>query len=177
LGGLLGAYSISGDPRLFAAALNAADAILEGASNASPTDIPRPFSLLSPPTYTWDWKANIHRIYKKLYPLGRNNFTLVENRVNSLSGFGSFGLEFSFLSTALIDRRYRKVADSIFRHVSKHEQNGIVPDTWNVETGEPENQDSNLGSGSSSFYDALIKVRIKNFSLFEITMLMADGYF
>jgi len=45
LGGLLGAYSLSGDTRLFAAARNAADAILEGPFQASPTIVPRPFNV------------------------------------------------------------------------------------------------------------------------------------
>ena len=103
LGGLLGAYSLSGDPRLYAAARNAADSILEGPFQASPSIIPRPFNVLAPSTssfndcsWLWDWKAAIQRLYRSIYSMARNTFTH-EHQTNSLAGFGSFAIEFSFI--------------------------------------------------------------------------------
>ncbi|KAI2499773.1 mannosyl-oligosaccharide 1-2-alpha-mannosidase [Fragilaria crotonensis] len=51
VGGLLGAYSVSGNPKLLALAIRAADALLEGPFAASPTVLPRPFAVLAPPSY------------------------------------------------------------------------------------------------------------------------------
>ncbi|KAG7347013.1 glycosyl hydrolase family 47 protein [Nitzschia inconspicua] len=159
LGGLLGAYSLSGEPRLFASAQNAADSLLQGPFQASPSITPRPFNVLAPSSSSWDWKTIIQRFYKFLYIVGRNHFTS-EHKYNSLAGFGSFGLEFSFLSTISGEQRYRKTADVIFQHVKKYEHNGIVPERWNVLTGTPESMHGSLGSGSDSFYEYLIKVPI-----------------
>lgn len=140
LGGLLGSYSLSGDTRLFAAALNAADAILEGPFQASPTIIPRPFNVLAPSassfsscTWLWDWKAAIQRLYRASYSTARNRFT-TEHQTNSLAGFGSFGLEFSFISTVTGNQKYRLVSDEIFDHVRAYEKHGILPYSWNVIT-------------------------------------------
>jgi mannosyl-oligosaccharide alpha-1,2-mannosidase len=159
VGGLLGAYSVSGDSRLLAVAQHAADAILDGPFDASPTLIPRPFNVLAPRANWWDWKAQIQRLYKTFYTLGRNYLT-TEHQWNSLSGIGSFGLEFSFLSQISGDNKYRTLSDAIFRHVKKHEDKGVVPIGWSVLTGEPErgSAGSLLGSGSDSFFEYLIKV-------------------
>jgi len=177
LGGLLGSYSISGDARLFAAARNAADAILEGPFQASPTIIPRPFNVLAPSTslnsftWRWDWKAGIQRLYKTIYSTARNRFTK-EHQINSLAGFGSFGLEFSFLSTVTGDRKYRQLCDEIFHHVNAYERNGIIPASWNVVTGEPIGHHGSLGSGSDSFYEYLIKIPVLNRCYFDAGMEM-----
>ena len=171
IGGLLGAYSLSGDPRLFATAQNAADAILAGPFKASPTIIPRPFNVLAPTSYFWDWKAIIQRTYQALYNFGRNRFT-EEHRRNSLAGFGSFGLEFSYLSIVSGDSRYRKVSDNIFRHVMAYEKNGIVPNSWNVLTGEPITRGGSLGSGSDSFYEYLLKIPLLDNCYYDVGMEM-----
>jgi mannosyl-oligosaccharide alpha-1,2-mannosidase len=171
IGGLLGAYSLSGDPRLFATAQNAADAILEGPFKASPTIIPRPFNVLAPTSHFWDWKATIQRTYQAIYNFGRNRFT-EEHRRNSLAGFGSFGLEFSFLSTFSGDSRYRKVSDNIFRHVMAYEKNGIVPNSWDVLTGEPITRGGSLGSGSDSFYEYLLKIPLLESCYYDVGMEM-----
>ena len=178
LGGLLGAYSVSGDPRLFAAARNAADSLLEGPFQASPSILPRPFNVLAPSTsslassnFIWDWRASIQRLYKTIYTFGRNRFTR-EHQTNSLAGFGSFGMEFSFLSIVSGDRRYRKVGDEIFYHVQKYEKNGVVPYDWNVLTGEPTTHATSLGSGSDSFYEYLIKIPVLNRCSYDAGMEM-----
>ena len=158
VGGLLGAYSLTGDPRLFAVAHHAADAIMDGPFGASPTVIPRPFNVLAPRAKWWNWKAQLRRLYKMLYTLGRNYLT-TEHQWNSLSGIGSFGLEFSFLTQISGDSKYRTISDDIFRHVTEHEEKGIVPIGWSVLTGQPERgSGSLLGSGSDSFFEYLIKV-------------------
>ena len=178
LGGLLGAYSLSGDPRLFAAARNAADSILEGPFQASPSIIPRPFNVLAPSTssfndcgWLWDWKAAIQRLYRSIYSMARNTFTH-EHQTNSLAGFGSFAIEFSFISTVSGDKKYRKIADKIFYHVQSYENNGIVPSSWNVLTGKPSTHGGSLGSGSDSFYEYLIKVPTLNSCYYDAGMEM-----
>jgi hypothetical protein len=178
LGGLLGAYSLSGDARLFAAARNAADSILEGPFQASPSILPRPFNVLAPSissfngcTRLWDWKAAIQRFYKATYSMARNRFTK-EHQTNSLAGFGSFGMEFSFISTITGDRKYRKISDGIFYHVQHYENNGIVPYSWNVLTGEPNTYAGSLGSGSDSFYEYLIKIPVLNRCHYDAGMEM-----
>ncbi|KAL3905060.1 MAG: hypothetical protein SGILL_009829, partial [Bacillariaceae sp.] len=158
IGGLLGAYSVSGDPRLFAVAKKAADAIIDGPFQASPTILPRPFNVLAPTAAWWDWKAQIQRLYKLFYTLGRNYLT-PEHQWNSLSGFGSFGVEFSFLSQISGSSEYRTLSDSIFRHVAKYEKKGIAPIGWSVLTGVPEREGGSLlGSGSDSFFEYLLKI-------------------
>jgi len=178
LGGLLGAYSLSGDTRLFAAARNAADSILEGPFQASPSILPRPFNVLAPSissfnncNWLWDWKAAIQRFYKDAYSMARNRFTK-EHQTNSLAGFGSFGMEFSFISTITGDRKYRKVSDGIFYHVQNYENHGIMPYSWNVLTGEPNTYDGSPGSGSDSFYEYLIKIPTLNRCYYDVGMEM-----
>ena len=178
LGGLLGAYSLSGDTRLFAAARNAADSILEGPFQASPSILPRPFNVLSPSTssfdncnWFWDWKAAVQRLYKVVYNVARDRLTK-EHQSNSLAGFGSFGMEFSFLSSITGDRKYREISDNIFYHVQKYENNGIIPYLWNVMTGEPITHVGSLGSGSDSFYEYLIKIPLLNKCRYDAGMEM-----
>jgi len=178
LGGLLGAYSLSGDTRLFAAARNAADSILEGPFEASPSTLPRPFNVLAPSISSfnncnrlWDWKAAIQRFYKTAYSISRNRLTK-EHQTNSLAGFGSFGMEFSFISTITGDRKYRKASDRIFYHVQDYENNGIVPYSWNVLTGLPNTHVGSLGSGSDSFYEYLIKIPVLNRCHYDAGMEM-----
>ena len=182
LGGLLGGYSVSGDPRLFAAARNAADAILEGPFQASPSILPRPFNVLAPSktslsscSFLWDWKASIQRLYKMIYSFARNQFTK-EHQTNSLAGFGSFGMEFAFISNISRDHKYRKVADDIFYHVQKYEMNGLVPYSWNVLTGEPRSLATSLGSGSDSFYEYLIKIPTLNRCSYDAGMEMYTDF-
>ena len=178
LGGLLGAYSLSGDPRLFAAARNAADSILEGPFQASPSILPRPFNVLAPSVSSlksssilWDWKSSIQRLYKATYSFARNRFTN-EHQTNSLAGFGSFGMEFSFISTVSGNLKYRKVSDEIFYHVQKYEKNGLVPIRWNILTGEPITHTTSLGSGSDSFYEYLIKIPVLKGCYYDAGMEM-----
>lgn len=178
LGGLLGAYSLSGDTRLLAAARNAADSVLEGPFQASPSILPRPFNVLAPSTSSfddcnrlWDWNAAMQRLYKTTYSMARNRFTK-EHQTNSLAGFGSFGMEFSFLSTITGDRKYREISDGIFYHVQKYEKNGIIPYSWNVLTGEPNTHAGSLGSGSDSFYEYLIKIPVLNRCYYDAGMEM-----
>lgn len=181
LGGLLGGYSVSGDTRLFAAARNAADSILEGPFQASPTILPRPYNVLAPPISSfdscnrlWDWKAAIQRLWKATYSMARNRFTQ-EHQTISLAGFGSFGMEFSFISTISGDRKYRKVSDGLFYHVKKYEKRGIVPYIWNLLTGQPRTHFGSLGSGSDSFYEYLIKIPTLNSCSYDAGMEMYTG--
>lgn len=158
VGGLLGAYSLSGDPRLLAAARRAADALLEGPFRASPTVLPRPFGMLAP-----NKGGYVYRLVATLYNWGRDKFTN-EHRTNSLAGVGSFSLEFNFLSSATGDPRYRRATDAIFHHVKSQERRGTIATSWNVMTGQmiTSGANTNLGSAADSFYEYLLKVPLLN---------------
>jgi Glycosyl hydrolase family 47 len=193
VGGLLAAYGLSGDPRLFAAARNAADALLESSFETSPTTVlPAPFSVLAPPksssssksfvAIAMDWKAAVQRLWRRLYiTFGRNCTTKImgEDMTTTLEEVGSFGMEFSFLSTVSGDPKYRRASDAIFRHVRGYQRNGMVPARWNVRTGRPEtNHTISLGfgddggGGSKSFYENLIKVPTLNRCRYDAGMEM-----
>lgn len=153
---------------------------MEGPFQASPTIVPRPFNVLAPSvssfndcTWIWDWKwkAAIQRLYQAAYNAGRNRFTK-EHRSNSLAGFGSFGLEFSFISAVTRDNKYKKKSDDIFYHVQTYEKNGIIPSSWDVLTGLPISHSGSLGSGSDSFYEYLIKIPVLNSCYYDDGMEM-----
>jgi hypothetical protein len=181
IGGLLGAYSLSGDPRLFAAARNAADALLEGPFEASPTILPRPFTVLAPPIYSsslssstsplftrlCDWKAGLQRLWRGLNYIRLNSPTTI-----LLSEIGSFGLEFSFLTSISGDPKYRRASDTIFRHIEKYIQDSMVPNLWNLESGLPEMDQSRTDSGMVSMFDILIKVPALNRCKYDFGMEM-----
>lgn len=154
VGGLLGAFSISGDVRLLSRAKDAADALLQGPFASSPTVLPRMYDVLFPPR----GGSFLYRIYSRLYEWGRDVFT-TEHHFNSLAGLGSFALEFYFLSQMLGDSTYKQAADDIFLHVAKYQaRDGTVPSSWNVMSGEPITNSGGLGSGSDSFLEYLLKV-------------------
>ena len=153
LGGLLGAFSVTGDLRLLSRARDAADALLHGPFASSPTALPRMFDVLYPPRGGYA----LYKIYARLYEWGRDTFTN-EHHYNSLAGVGSFSLEFYFLSQMLGTNEYRLAADKIFQHVERYQGKDGVPSYFNVMTGEPTSFNSGLGSGSDSFVEYLLKV-------------------
>jgi mannosyl-oligosaccharide alpha-1,2-mannosidase len=177
LGGLLGAFSVSGDGRLLDYAEFVADALLDGAFRSSPTVLPRMFDVLAPPRkrgkrkVRWiDWGgAWLHRMYAALYRYGRD--CMGQHRVNSLAGVGSFALEFSYLSYWTGDARYKKASDDIFEWMQHKIQikegqgdggrmtiKGMIAQQWDVMTGDPfMGSLVGLGSGSDSYYEYLIK--------------------
>lgn len=154
VGGLLGAFSVTGDGRLLARAKDAVDSLLQSPFASSPTDLPRMFDILYPPR----GGNPFYSVYSKLYDWGRDKFTK-EHHFNSLAGVGSFSLEFHYLSQMLGDDKYKASADNIFRHVSQYQgPDGTIPNQWNVMTGDPINSNGGLGSGSDSFIEYLLKV-------------------
>lgn len=163
LGGLLGAHSVSADPRLLQQAQRAALALLEGPFRSSPTPLPRMFDILAPPTSSFaNTKLSVllHQLYAKLYRWGRDAFTQ-EHHFQSLAGVGSF-IELPYLTALTGDERYRQAADAIFQHVryytsSNYNNQVMIPTAWNVMTGAPVNRGGRLGSGADSFYEYLIK--------------------
>ena len=118
----------------------------------------------------------ILQIWTIVYGIGRD--AMGEHEFNSLAGVGSFALEFEFLSQMTLQPKYRRAADDIFQHVvrtirSSGNPPGILPQTarvasssfttlpsnrWNVMTGSSMVGMKNLGSGSDSFYEYLVKV-------------------
>lgn len=154
IGGLLGAFSLTGDARLLFRAKDAADALLQSPFQSSPTVLPRMYDVLFPPR-----KGGFpYKLYSRLYQWGRDAFTN-EHHFNSLAGVGSFALEFHYLSQVLGQTVYREKANEIFEFVAKHQQHdGLVPGFWNVMTGTPTSTRGSLGSGSDSFYEYLLKL-------------------
>ena len=153
VGGLLGAYSVSGDVRLLERAKAATDSLLSSPFRSSPTPLPRMYDVLFPQS-----GFSLYQLYARIYQWGRDVFTN-EHHYNSLAGIGSFALEFYFLSQTVNDDKYRQAADAIFEHILKHQQaDGSIPTMWNVLTGKPTSSHSSLGSGSDSFYEYLLKV-------------------
>lgn len=185
LGGLLGCYSITGDKRVLDYARFVTDSILDGAFRSSPTPLPRMFDVVAPVGHfssirLIDWGALcIHRIYAAIYRYGRDKEHAHVD--NSLAGFGTFSLEFAFLSRLTGDNTYKKASDDIFRFLQdnskppgrpgdrklKIQQSqsqshtsqtvGMIPSSWNVLTGIPIQGDFGLGGGSDSYYEYLIK--------------------
>lgn len=94
VGGLLGAYSLTGDLALLSRAKDAADAMLASAFEASTSALPRPFDLLFPPRGKYRF---MYRLFSRAYELGRDHNRLV-HRYSSLAAVGSFALEFHALS-------------------------------------------------------------------------------
>jgi mannosyl-oligosaccharide alpha-1,2-mannosidase len=154
VGGLLGAFSLTGDPRLLFRAKDAADALLQSPFRSSPTVLPRMYDVLFPPHNG----SFLYKLYARIYQWGRDVFTS-EHHFNSLAGVGSFALEFHFLSQVSGLNVYKETVNDIFDHVAKDAgDDGMVPGYWNVMTGLPMNNRSSLGSGSDSFYEYLLKV-------------------
>jgi mannosyl-oligosaccharide alpha-1,2-mannosidase len=164
VGGLLGAYGVSGDQGLLRAAVRASDALLAGPFGWSPTALPRPFDLLAPQYSTTVFggdgvfRVSMYRITSFFYRWGRDMFTS-EHRFNSLAGVGSFALEFNFLSQVTGDFRYQSASNAIYQVLERHAQpDGMFPNRWNVMTGEPPPVNSmGLASGGDSFYEYLLK--------------------
>ena len=163
LGSLLGAYSVTGDERLLDRAVFTADSMIDAAFRSSPTVLPRPFDVVAP---MWSSASlgnlggvAIQRLWTFLYRIGRDYKK--EHQVNSLAGFGSFSLEFAYLSKLTGDRKYKDTSDAIFQHVQNHEGHGKVAATvtsmWNVMKGLPLTGGRGLGGGSDSYYEYLIK--------------------
>lgn len=173
LGGILGAYSVSGDERLLELAIRVADALLDGPFRSSPTALPRMYDVLAPSwkhvkKYAfWDWTGVlVHRTYAMLYRAGRDWFGA--HQENSLTGVGTFVLEFRYLTKLTGDDRYKRASDNIYKHIDlhsnsrstnrhSHARSGMVPVTWNVMNGRPINRHVGLGGGSDSYYEYLVK--------------------
>ena len=137
VGGLLGAFSVTGDLRLLFRARDAADALLQSPFYSSPTVLPRMYDVLFPPRGNSVIGRLFYKLYSRVYQWGRDAFTN-EHQINSLAGVGSFALEFYFLSQVLAVDEYKQRADDIFEHVSSHRsKEGIVPTMWNVMSGLP----------------------------------------
>eukprot|EP00550_Attheya_septentrionalis_P000787 CAMPEP_0198289810 /NCGR_PEP_ID=MMETSP1449-20131203/7879_1 /TAXON_ID=420275 /ORGANISM="Attheya septentrionalis, Strain CCMP2084" /LENGTH=458 /DNA_ID=CAMNT_0043988203 /DNA_START=261 /DNA_END=1635 /DNA_ORIENTATION=+ len=155
VGGLLGAFAMTGDVRLLSRAKDAADAILQSPFASKSHDPSSMYDVL----YPIRGGNLLYKVYSRIYQWGRDVFTNEQHQYNSLAGIGSFSLEFSFLSQTLGLDKYRQVADRIFQHVASYQRkDGTVPNHWNVMTGEPATSNGGLGSGSDSFVEYLLKV-------------------
>jgi mannosyl-oligosaccharide alpha-1,2-mannosidase len=166
VGGLLGAYSVSGDRVLLREARRAADCVLEafGTRNGIPRKHARMAHWSRPAR--WAVARFLDRI-RAMYD--REVWT------NSLAGIGSFGLEMRFLSRETGDERYRQAAEGIHRAIATewHRHGGpssvrLLPKFWPTPRIRlPFTTDSSpdgaadgsagLGSGGDSYYEYLLK--------------------
>jgi mannosyl-oligosaccharide alpha-1,2-mannosidase len=168
VGGLLGAYSVSGDRALLREARRAADCVLEAFRTRN--GIPRKHTRMahwSRPT-RWAVARFLDRV-RAMYD--------AEVWSNSLAGIGSFGLELRFLSRETGDERYRQAAEGIHAAISAewHRHGGplsvrLLPKFWPTpRTRLPFTADTfsspdgvasdwaGLGSGGDSYYEYLLK--------------------
>lgn len=160
IGGLLGAYSVSGDDSLLQAAAKASDSVLAGPFGWSPTALPRMYDILAPQRS--GLVALVYRLYSFFYRWGRDAFTQ-EHKFNSLAGVGSFSVEFNFLSRVTGEYRFQSASNAVFQHVVRHiNTDGMVPNVWNVMTGRPSSNATGLASGGDSFYEYLLKAPLMN---------------
>jgi Glycosyl hydrolase family 47 len=163
LGGLLGAYSITGNVLFVQAALRASHALWEGAFASSPKS-PLPFrqQVLAPPFFvesasssntffrhfvslSWWFGVLPRRFLAQFYVWGRDIMTTTTSKnqleENTLEGIGSLGLEFSFLSAMTWIDKYQQVHETIFTVLSEAAvvgDGGVgFPIFWNVATARP----------------------------------------
>jgi hypothetical protein len=187
VGGLLGAYMVSGKRELLHSAQYAMDCIL--IAFETPNNIPRPHTRIAHPTITpvLSWIARTLDYIRATY----------DNEVwsNTLAGLGSFGLELRVLSRETGDPKYRQYAEKIHQHIYEHwihenenKRDGFQKKVWhiprpmtlseifsyklfgqsdydrsNIDTDSSVNSsgafylDIGFGSGGDSYYEYLLK--------------------
>lgn len=173
VGGLLGAYALSGRRELLRAAAHAADCVLD--SFATPNGIPRPFFRVAHPT-----RSPLLALVAKLLDSCR----VASDRAvwrNYLASFGSFGLELRVLSRETGDPRYVGAADAlqaiVHRRWVRLGRPELLPRTWGVPPpawavrffGAPDDVSDTdrypprwvgFGSAGDSFYEYLVKEQL-----------------
>jgi hypothetical protein len=164
LGGLLGAYSVTGNVLFLQAALRAGHALWEepfASSQKSP--LPYREQVLAPPFFvessaSSSWSKNFlshfislswwlgvlpRRFYAQLYSWGRDIITTTSKQPleNTLEGIGSFGLEYSYLSAMTWIDTYQQAHERVFtviREAAVVGDGGVgIPLLWNVATAQP----------------------------------------
>ncbi|KAJ2080761.1 hypothetical protein H4R24_002853 [Coemansia sp. RSA 988] len=143
IGGLISAYELSGDRMFLRQATSLADIMLEAFDTS--TGIP---------WQMWDIQT------------GRGSSETGPSTLNNLAEIGSYQLEFFRLSQLTHDPAYHKAAQRVFdvvldrnvpRKGSAYSVPGLYPIFLDIKTGKFINGKPNLGGGSDSFYEYLIK--------------------
>lgn len=113
VGGLVGAYALSGRGELLSAAVEAAEGVL-GAFSLSETPVPVPHVRIIP-----KWRQPLRYLLGRAIDLIRFYIDPSGMRCNSLAGIGSFALEFRWLSRETGDDRFRKAAEDIETYLER----------------------------------------------------------
>ena len=177
VGGLLGAYTVSGNRELLHAAQFAADCLLS--SFKTPNGLPRPHTRVAHP-----YRTPIFYGIAKMLDAVRITFDRVV-WCNTLAGLGSFGVELRVLSRETGNSKYRFIADQVHNHIYKQwkeknnntTSNGYQSKNWKVpqpdylskiskwfhiadedesSCGDSKNR-VGFGSGGDSYYEYLLK--------------------
>jgi hypothetical protein len=175
VGGLLGAYSVSGRRELLHAAARAADLVLVGGFGTA-NDLPRKFARLAHPQ-----RAPLQWMLAKLLDQTRATYD-PEVWANSLSGLGTFGLELRVLSRETGDPKYLQALEGLQAEVYRlwlaqgkrpllPEVFATPPPAWaqwvsskaRRATSRPATRGAGaeaLDSGGDSFYEYLVKEQL-----------------
>eukprot|EP00949_MAST-11_sp_MAST-11-sp1_P004388 g4388.t1 len=165
VGGLCGAYALSGNLDLLDAARDAADQVLR-AFVSDGLKLPRPNAHMV--SSGQPLRHALATIIDHLWPLFDD-----KQECNSLAGVGSFALEFRFLSRETGDQKYHRAAvdisDAIAAAWSTNENKDAataLPPLWLQVGGkkcprtEKSTVSAGLGSGGDSFYEYLLKLQL-----------------
>ena len=170
VGGLLGAFMMSGRRELLHSARFAVDCVL--VAFETPNGMPRPHTRMSHPTIT----PVLSGVARMLDWIRISTDSAVW--CNTLAGLGSFGIELRVLSRELGVERYRDIANAVHEHIHRQwlgedemHKDGyqaktwiVPPDTWwsrryhdssQISCGG--NVDVGFGSGGDSYYEYLLK--------------------
>lgn len=112
VGGLLGAFEVSGDRRLLHAASYAADRVLSALPRSKPWAASRNRQRLADP-----YARPLLWLVARLVDEVQARWPGQHKDCISLAGVGSFGLELRVLSRETGDVRYREAADRVFREL------------------------------------------------------------
>jgi mannosyl-oligosaccharide alpha-1,2-mannosidase len=169
VGGLLGAYTVSGRRELLLQATEAADCVL--ATFDTHTGLPRMYGRIANPSVSpvLSWIAKTVDAISAKVDKGAS--------CNTLSGIGSFGLELRAISRETGNPKYKQAAERIERFIydqwkSRKEKTGFQHKYWNIM---PQYRNDTFdfigschwaqseiafGSGGDSFYEYLLKEQI-----------------
>jgi len=151
VGGLLGAYMVSGHPLLLDGAERAATALLDGPFAHSHTSLPRMYNILVPR------HRPVLYVVGEIWAAARE--MLKEHVVNSVAGLGSYSVEFHALSKESGNDVFAQAADDIQNVLvpDSEEMTPLMPMSWNVLEAVPSSTFVSYGSGADSFFEYQLK--------------------
>ena len=140
LGGLIGAYDLSGENVLLQKAIELADRLLINFSDDSPFPYPR--INLASGERRWDWRSR---------------------GIYGLAEIGSFQLEFIQLSYHTGDPKYKIVADKAMAALMS-EDDALLAEQQKISGGKAVNDNTHLtmGGNGDSYFEYLLKIYIQS---------------